>query len=318
MLSIGIDLGGTNIAGAIVGPDHNIIYKDSVKTNAPRPVEEIAADIADLCRKMCADNGTDMADIGFVGVASPGIIQGDMVETANNLGFYNAPLGRLVSEDLKKKVYLQNDANIAAYAEALLGAGKDANSLVLITLGTGVGGGIILNKRIYDGFNGAGAELGHVIIDAGGKQCGCGKKGCLEAYCSATALIRETKEAMEKDRYSTMWELCDGDIDKVDGKTAFDGMRRNDKSAKAVVRAFIHYLAVGISNVITLLQPEVVCIGGGLSRENEYILTPLRSELRKLSLLREDQSEAMVKIARFENDAGVIGASLLGYKDFKF
>ena len=318
MYSIGIDLGGTNIAGGIVTEDHVIVCKKSIPTNAPRPAQEIADDISKLCLDLCENGGIDFDKISFVGIASPGIIVNGVIETADNLRFYQVPLAKMIAEKLGKKVYLQNDANIAAYAEAILGAGKGKKSMVLITLGTGVGGGIIFDNRIYDGFNGAGAEIGHIIIEAGGEPCPCGKRGCLEAYCSATALIRETKEAMLKDRYSSMWQLCENDLEKVDGKTAFDGMRMNDSTAKLVVGAFIHYLAVGISNVITLLQPELVAIGGGLSRENNYILTPLRTELRKLSMLREDQSETMVTIAEFENDAGIIGASLLGYKDFKF
>lgn len=318
MFSIGIDLGGTNIAGGIVSDNHVIVCEKSVPTNAPRQAREIADDICRLCLDLCTIGRISLDKIEFVGVASPGIILDGVIEAADNLKFYQVPLAQMISEKLKKKVYLQNDANIAAYAEALLGSGKGKRSMVLITLGTGVGGGIIFGNRIYDGFNGAGAEIGHVIIEAGGEPCSCGKRGCLEAYCSATALIRETKEAMLKDRYSSMWQICGGDLDRVDGKTAFDGMRKNDSSAKLVVGAFIHYLAVGVSNIITLLQPELVAIGGGLSRERDYILTPLRTELRKLSMLREDQSETMVTIAEFENDAGIIGASLLGYKDFKF
>ena len=317
MYSIGIDLGGTNIAGGLVDEQHNIIQKKSVKTRAPRPVEEIAHDISMLCLDLAKMQGVDMSQIKFVGVASPGIIRGDVVETASNLNFVKAPLAKLVSDELGVKTYLQNDANIAAYAEAMLGAGVDCNSLVLVTLGTGVGGGIILNQKIYDGFNGAGAEIGHIIIENGGNACGCGNNGCFEAYCSATALINATKKAMRKDRLSQMWNLCDNDIEKVSGKTAFDGMRLNDPSAKLVVNGFIHYLAVGISNLITLLQPEMVAIGGGLSKEGDYILKPLLKELSGLSLLKNDAMTTKVTMAKFENDAGILGASLLGYKDFK-
>ncbi|MBQ9543691.1 MAG: ROK family protein, partial [Clostridia bacterium] len=265
MYSIGIDLGGTNIAGGIVTDDHEIVCKKSVPTNAPRPAQAIADDIASLCKDLSEMSGIGFEKIDFVGVASPGIIVNGVIETADNLKFYHVPFAKMISDRVGKKVYLQNDANIAAYAEAILGAGKGKHSMVLITLGTGVGGGIIFDNRIYDGFNGAGAEIGHIIIEAGGEPCACGKRGCLEAYCSATALIRETKEAMLKDRYSSMWQLCDGDPEKVDGKTAFDGMRMNDSTAKLVVSAFIHYLAIGVSNIITLLQPELVAIGGGLS-----------------------------------------------------
>ncbi|MBE6591829.1 MAG: ROK family protein [Ruminococcaceae bacterium] len=317
MYSIGIDLGGTNIAGGLVDEQHNIVQKKSVKTRAPRPVEEIAHDIAELCKDLAKMQGLDIKDVGFAGVASPGIIRGDIVETASNLGFYKAPLAKLVSDEIGIKTYLQNDANIAAYAEGILGAGVDCNSLVLVTLGTGVGGGIILNKKIYDGFNGAGAEIGHIIIENGGNACGCGNNGCFEAYCSATALINATKKAMRKDRLSQMWNLCDNDIEKVSGKTAFDGMRLNDPTAKLVVNGFIHYLAVGISNIITLLQPEMVAIGGGLSKEGDYILKPLLKEISAFSLLKNDAMTTKVTMAKFENDAGILGASLLGYKDFK-
>lgn len=317
MYSIGIDLGGTNIAGGLVDESHVIVTKKSVKTRAPRPVEEIAADICTLCRDLCRQGGITMDEVSFVGVASPGIIRKDTVEVASNLGFKKAPLGRLISEELQKPTFLQNDANIAAYAEAMLGSGKDYNSVILVTLGTGVGGGIILNQKIYDGFNGAGAEIGHIIIEAGGVPCGCGNNGCFEAYCSASALIRETKKAMKKDRYSLMWSLVNNDIERTSGKTAFDAMRKGDETATLVVNGFIHYLAVGITSIIALLQPELVAIGGGLSKEGDYILKPLLKELDAMSLLKNDPMTTKVTMAQFENDAGILGASLLGYKDFK-
>ncbi len=317
MYSIGIDLGGTNIAGGLMDEAHNILTKKSVKTRAPRPAQEIAADICTLCRDLCHQAKVTMDEVSFIGVASPGIIRGDTVETAPNLDFRKVPLAKWIAKELNKKTYLQNDANIAAYAEALLGSGKEYSSVIVITLGTGVGGGIILNKKIYDGFNGAGAEIGHIIIDADGVPCSCGNRGCFEAYCSATALIRQTKHAMEQDRSSLMWALVDNDINRVSGKTAFDGLRKGDETAKAVIQRFIHYLAVGISGIIALLQPELIAIGGGLSKEGNYILEPLLKELTAMSLLKNDSMVTKVTVAQFENDAGILGASLLGYKDFK-
>ena len=312
---IGVDLGGTNIAAGIVElHSRKIVKKGSVKTRAPRPVGEIAEDIVSLCKDLCADTGIALSDIKWIGVATPGIVKDGVVIVASNLGWENADLAGEVSSRAGVKTYVANDANVAAYAEAVWGSGEGSSSLIAVTLGTGVGGGIVVDGKMWEGKNGFAAELGHFIIECDGRECGCGKRGCLEAYCSATALIKDTKAEMERSKDSLMWQLCDGSLDRVSGVTAFRASREGDAAARRVVDAFIDYLAIGVSNMINIFQPDVVCIGGGISGEGDNLLIPLRERVEKLSFGTDNNRTAVV-IAKYKNDAGIFGSALLGRRD---
>ena len=189
-----------------------------------------------------------------------------IVRLSGNLGWVNKPLAQDLSERLGIPVTLTNDANAAAYGEYACGAGSDYKSVVLITLGTGVGSGIVLNGKLFEGNEGAGAELGHEVIRMDGEKCACGRRGCFEAYASATALIKQTMRAMEKDRQSMLWQLCGGDINKVNGKTAFDGAQSGDRTAKRVVSNYLRYLSEGLANIANTFRPEAILIGGGSAR----------------------------------------------------
>ena len=312
---IGVDLGGTNIAVGLVDlASHEIVKQHSIKTNAPRSAEDISRDIADVCKKLVSMQGIAMNDVLWVGVATPGIVKDGVVIAAFNLGWENAPFARLVSETTGRPAYIANDANAAAYAEAVWGSGAGAESLVAFTLGTGVGGGIVMGGKIYEGMNGFAAEMGHMVLDPEGVACPCGKRGCIEAYCSATALIRETKRVMGLYPESSMWDSVGGDIDRVSGKTPFRAWESGDRAGSIVVNSFIDYLAVGVSNVINILQPDVVCIGGGISREGEVLLAPLRERVLHSSFGIEGFRTKVVA-ATFRNDAGIIGAALLGLQE---
>ncbi|MBQ2737602.1 MAG: ROK family protein [Clostridia bacterium] len=313
--TVGVDLGGTNIKVGIVELDgRTIVASDSVKTNAPRSCEDISADIAALIRSLTKKTGISKDDILWIGVATPGIVKNDTVISAVNLGWSNTPFAEILRRITSKPVFLANDANAAAYAEALWGVGQGSPSLVAITLGTGVGGGIVINGNIWDGFNGFAAEIGHMVIRAEGRECPCGKRGCLEAYCSATGLIRETRRMMSLYPDSKMWDICGGDINAVDGRTAFSARRDGDFAAGMLTADFIDNLAYGISNVINVFQPSVVCIGGGISNEGDALMLPLRDRVMRLSFgLR--QGRTRVEVAKFKNDAGIIGASLLGLQE---
>ncbi len=309
---IGVDLGGTNIAVGLVNLETKAIVNQlSVKTNAPRPCEDISRDIAGVCEKLCEMENIEVKSLAWVGVATPGIIKGETVIAASNLGWSNAPLGSTVHKMLGVPVYVANDANAAAFAEAMWGSGKDGNSLIAFTLGTGVGGGIVFDGKIWEGMNGFAAEMGHMVIVPNGVQCGCGKRGCIEAYCSATALVRETREMMQRHPESSMWQSVVGDINRVSGKTAFREMEKGDKAAAEVVNEFIDYLTIGVSNIINIFQPDVVCIGGGISREGENLLAPLRERVER-ETFGVDGMRTKVVAASFRNDAGIIGAALLG------
>ena len=309
---IGVDLGGTNIAVGIIDLDsRQIIRKTSAKTRAPRPCREISEDIKGLCLTLCREEGVELSDILWIGIATPGIVKKSVVVSAVNLGWTNEPFGEILSEMTGRPTFVANDANAAAYAEAKWGCGVGAESLIAITLGTGVGGGIILNGKIWEGFNGFAAEIGHMVIDVGGRRCGCGLRGCLEAYCSASALVGETKRMMNLYPDSKMWDLVKGDIDRVDGRTAFLANRENDMAASQIIYDFVNYLAIGIANIINIFQPSVICLGGGISGQGEELMKPLRDRLRYTSFGTKD-SNTRVEAAVYKNDAGIIGAGLLG------
>lgn len=307
---IGIDLGGTNIAAAVVD-EYGIIYGRSTrKTNAPRTYQEIFKDMADCALDAAKESGISFDDIKSVGIGCPGAIdiENGMIEFSNNLNFYDAPIVSYMEKLLKKKVYVENDANAAAWGEYMAGSGKGTKSMVMLTLGTGVGGGVVDNGRLITGAYGKGAELGHMVISYGGEKCTCGRCGCLETYASATALIKMTKKAMKENRKSDMWKISKGKLSNVTGKTAFFS---EDGTGKEVLRLYFDQLAVGVVNLVNIFQPEVICIGGGISNAGEKILKPIKTAIKKKSFARFGKKQSEVKIAKLANDAGIIGAALL-------
>lgn len=315
MYYIGVDLGGTNIAVGLVDEEGKIIRKESVRTNAKRSADEIIKDMAALCVKLCKDEGIDISDVEYAGVATPGSADPDKGEIiyANNLPFENYPIAKKLSEFSGiKKILIANDADAAAKGEAEMGASKGCKNSIMITLGTGIGGGIIIDGKIYSGHNYSGGELGHTIIEVDGKECTCGRCGCWEAYASATGLINMTKEKMQENRDTIMWKLC-GTLDRVNGKTAFLAKEKGDKAGKEVVDKYIKYLAIGITNMINIFQPEVLVIGGGICKEGENLTRPLQEYVDREDYARGNKKRTIIKIAELGNDAGIIGAARLGF-----
>lgn len=315
MYTIGIDLGGTNIAAGLVDEDYNIVKKSSVDTKADRHADEIVKDMADLCRSLCEMQGISVSEVRSVGIATPGTADRDqgVVIYANNLPFLNYPIaGKLKEFFPVENVYIANDADAAAYGEVMAGAGKGQKDFIMITLGTGVGGGIVIGGKLYSGFNYAGGELGHMVIVHDGVQCTCGRKGCWEAYSSATAIIRMTKEKMRCCPDSEMWKYCDGDIEKVNGRTAFDCMRKGDTAAKEVVDTYLSYLATGTANIINIFQPSVMAFGGGIANEKDNLIRPLSALVEKQVYSRNSDDRTKLRSAVLGNDAGIIGAAALG------
>ncbi|MBP3798625.1 MAG: ROK family glucokinase [Ruminococcus sp.] len=310
---IGIDLGGTNIKAGVVSEEFEIVAKASCKTDLPRPGEEICADMAKVALQAVKDAGLTLDDIEAVGIGTPGIANSEsgVIEYSCNLDFHDFPVAKLMKTHIDKPCYVENDANAAAYGEFVAGAAKGANDAVCITLGTGVGGGIIINKKIFSGFNFAGAEIGHMVINADGPKCTCGRRGCFEVYSSATGLIRMTKEAMEKHPESVLHKECEAD-GKVSGRTAFNAMRKGDAAAKEVVDEYIRYLACGITNTINIFQPDVLCIGGGVCNEGDPLLLPLKELVANEVYTKDSPNNTKIVIAELGNDAGIIGAAFLG------
>lgn len=314
MYYFGIDLGGTNIAVGLVDESLKLIAKASTPTLVGRPTDEIVRDMADLCKKVAADAGISLDSVEACGIASPGTANSDtgIVEFSNNIPMLNYPMVDKIREFLgMEKVYLDNDANAAALGEVLAGSAKGASSAVMITLGTGLGGGIVIDGKIYSGFNHAGAEIGHIVIEKDGRPCTCGRRGCWEAYSSATGLIKMTKEKMLEHPESVMWQLC-GSVDKISGKTAFYAMRTyNDEAAKEVCDMYISYLATGVTNIINVFQPEVISIGGGVCNEGEPLFAPLREAAFKDDFARNSAKHPKIVRATLGNDAGIIGGAAL-------
>ena len=279
---VGIDLGGTNIVAGVVDEEYNIIAKASTKTNCPRPEKEIADDMARMAIEAVKNAKLSMDQIEWIGVGTPGIANSEtgIIEYSNNLGFKNTPMVKYIQETINKPVFIENDANAAAYGEFVAGAAKGAKNAVCITLGTGVGGGIIIDGRIYSGSNFAGAEIGHTVIEVDGAQCSCGRKGCFEAYSSATGLIRMTKEAIAEHPDCIM--------------------------------AQSENLAVGITNTINIFQPDILCIGGGVCNEGDPLLLPMKELVAKEVYTRNSEKNTEIVIAKLGNDAGIIGAAFLG------
>lgn len=306
---IGIDLGGTNIAVGLVDENGKILAQGSTPTLAEREYPEIVKDMVTTAEKVVADAGFRMSDVDAIGVGSPGSIDyaNGRVAYANNLKFSNTPIADEIKKYYNVPVVLENDANAAAFGE-FIANGHGAKVFVAITLGTGVGGGVIIDNKIFRGFNGAGAELGHFTLMHGGLPCSCGKNGCWEAYASITALINQTKIAMNKYPESLMNTLAK-EAGHVSGRTAFDAAKKGDAAAKQVVEKYIEYVADGIVSIVNIFQPEKLVIGGGISKEGDYLLNPIVEYVKKYDYNKLFKRTEITAATLF-NDAGIIGAAL--------
>jgi glucokinase len=311
---IGIDLGGTNIVAGVIDEEYKIIARASRKTNAPRAAEGIFDDMAAAVKEAMDAAGITNDDVISIGVGTPGSVnkEDELIEFANNLGFDNVPAYKMLRERTGfQNVFFDNDANCAALGEAVAGCGKGVKSFVMVTLGTGVGSGIIVNGKLITGLNYAAGEMGHTVIVYNGIPCNCGRCGCWEKYSSATALIAQTKDALRTNSDSLMWDLIDNDFNNVTGRTAFEGARRGDPAARAVVNQYVAYLACGISNIVNIFQPDMVCVGGGIGNERENLLAPTRKILASERYSIHAKKQTALVAATLGNDAGVIGAALL-------
>ncbi|MCR5529531.1 MAG: ROK family protein [Saccharofermentans sp.] len=310
---VGIDLGGTNIKAGIVTESGELLNKQSIKTHAERTMEEIIKDMGELALKVIEEANLKVSDVTAIGIGSPGTPdnKAGVLVYSSNLPFNMAPMRKLIREVVDLPVYIDNDANCAGMAEAVAGAAKGTQDSVTITLGTGVGAGVIVNGRIYSGFNQAGSEFGHTVLVSGGQPCSCGRKGCFEAYSSASALIRMTKEAADANPDSILNVLIE-ENGKVSGKTAFEAMRRGDETGKAVVDMYIDYLADGLANAINTFMPEVLVIGGGVCNEGDPLIVPLREKTLSRPYFGPGVKKTQIKLAQMGNDAGIVGAAMMG------
>ena len=307
---IGIDLGGTNIAAGLVDESGTLKVKVSTPTLKFRSPDKIASDMVKLINRLLGDTKANVSDLSGVGIGIPGTVNdktGEIVYAVNlNMNGFN--IADYIRQNINVPVHLANDADCAALGEYTV-SGNDASRFVFVTLGTGVGGGVVLDGKIYTGFNGIGSELGHMTLIKNGERCGCGKRGCYEAYASVTALVRDTKKAMEYHPESIMNKLA-AVRGKVSGRTAFDAMRQGDEAAAEVVKNYAEYVAEGIVSIENIFQPEVLVIGCGISKEGDYLLKPVREYVEKYRY-NKHLKQTEIKIARLFNDAGIIGAAML-------
>ena len=312
---IGIDLGGTGIKAGLVDDNYKILHTASVPTGAQRHYSEIIKDMAMLAIRVTEEAGFDIKkDVKSVGIGSPGTCDSanGILVYSNNINFENVPMRAEMNKYIDLPIYIGNDANVAALGEFMVLEDKNVEHMVAITLGTGIGGGVIINKKIYDGFNGAAAEIGHFQVQmTDGESCTCGRNGCWEAYGSVTALIRETKRAVAKYPDSMMAKEVAEHDGHVSGKTAFVCAKKGDPVAQEVVDNYIRAVAEGIVSVINIFQPEVLVIGGAISKEGDYLLNPIKKIVEKFRYSRSIP-QTDIRIAKLGNDAGIIGAALLG------
>lgn len=309
---LGVDLGGTNIKAGVVDENYGIVSYASRPTEAKRPFEAVVASIAEVAREAAQKAGVRIEDMPCVGVGTPGSVQSaaGRVLRAANLYWNDVPLRAELQKHLPVPVYIGNDADCAAAGELLAGAARECDNLLLFTLGTGVGGGVIIDRKIYSGADGLGAELGHMILCYGGTQCTCGIKGCFEAYASVTGLIRLTRQAMERHPDSLMHDIANK-RGVVNGRTAFDAEREGDAAAHALVESYIRYVAAGVGSAVSVFRPELVLIGGGISNEGENLLGRLNAALPEYVFASAYNGVPKVVRAALGNNAGAIGAAYL-------
>ncbi len=310
---IGVDLGGTSIKVGIVSEDNNIIQKGSCKTLATRHWEEIVDDMIKVIYSVLNKANLTLDNCESIGIGSPGAIdvdKGEVVFAGNFKSFENIPLVKKIKEEFKLPVFLENDANCAALGEFVAGAAKNIKNGALFTLGTGLGSGIIYDGKILKTRPG-GLEYGHTTLIKGGEACTCGRNGCVETYCSATALVKFSKIAAIKNPDSLLNKMCNGDIDNMDAKIPFDAMKKGDKIAKQVIDEYTENLACALTDFSNILNPEVILIGGGLSAHGKLLTDPINKYIKTFGFASNFLDVAEVKTATLGNDAGIIGAANL-------
>lgn len=314
---IGVDVGGTNIACGIVNDEYEIIARSKVKTFSREreklpEYSEILDNLRIAVNRACSEAGILPLDAASIGIGCPGICNNEtgVVEYCSNLALENVPLRDDVEKYFKLPTLLENDANAAAFGEFLAGGARGSRNAVVITLGTGVGSGIIIDGKIYRGSYCAGGEIGHTVIVMDGLPCSCGRRGCFEAYSSATGLVRMTTQASELNPDSILTKII-REEGKVSGRTAFQAMKQGDEVGKAVTEQYIKYLACGISNVINTFQPDILCIGGGVCNEGDPLMIPLREAVYQQIYSKNSAKTTKIEVCRLANDAGIIGAAML-------
>ena len=313
MVYIGIDVGGTGIQVGVVDEQGHIIAKGGIVTRTDLPVDEQIKQMADCALETLEKSGHSLIELASVGLGIPGIADPHtgVVPFCTNLGWVDVPLREIFRKYIDKPVFIDNDATVAGLAESVAGVSAGTDSSVFLTLGTGVGAGIVIRGKVWSGFHGVGSELGHTILEIDGEPCSCGNRGCLERYCSATAIIRMAREQMDKHPDSMIMSLCGGDPSLINAKMVFDAAREGDETAVKIFRRYARYLGQAIANVVNFFDPEVVVLGGGVSKAGKFLLDAVRAETPKYCLYKS-MPISRIELAELGPDAGIIGAAMLG------
>ena len=313
MVYIGIDVGGTGIQVGVVDEGGHILHRGAIVTRTDIPYQDQIKAMADCVLDTLAQNGVSLSEVKSIGVGIPGITipKTGVVPFCTNLGWHDVPFTDEFRKHIDKPIFVDNDATVAGLAEYVAGVSAGTDSSVFITLGTGVGGGIVLGGKVWSGFHGVGSELGHMILELDGEPCTCGNFGCLERYCSATAIIRMARELVERHPDSQIMKAVNSDPAKINAKIVFDAAREGDEIALKVFRRYIRYLSQAIANVINFLDPEMIVLGGGVSKAGSFLLDAVRAEVPKY-LLYKTMPYSRIELAILGPDAGIIGAAMLG------
>ena len=314
MIAIGIDIGGTSIKGAAVDSNGRVYETFSMPFVKGEPGEITIKKLASIVKEYIASFDLEKKIVG-IGIGCPGTldIKNGVVNYSNNLGWNNLPLVDIMHEQLPYPIRLTNDANAASLGEAKFGAGKSYETIIMLTLGTGVGGGIIIDGKLFEGNEGKGGELGHTVIVVDGEQCTCGRKGCLEAYASATALIRDAKKAMRLNKKSLMWKISP-DIDLVGGKVPFEAAKQGDPTAIAVIDNYVKYLGEGILNFCNIFRPNVIVLSGGLANAGAFLFDKVNKYVEERYYGYKSTPAVKIVPAQLGYDSGKIGAAALFFE----
>ncbi len=311
MFAIGIDIGGMSIKFGLVNEQGEIVQKHVIKT--PKTATEGVDVIIEGINAVIKESGAQIEQIRGIGIGCPGAVDSKegIIDVLPNLGWESIAISKTLTEKFNLPIKLSNDANVATLAEVKFGSAKEFDTVIMFTLGTGVGGGIVIDKKLFEGGWSRGAELGHATLYADGEECTCGRKGCIERYVSATALMERTARAMQNDKNSAMWDFVNGDITKVDGRVAFECAKNGDKTANEVVDGYIKDLAESIMNMLNIFRPEAFVLGGGVSAQGKYLTDRLTEYCERFEYGYPNSPKTKIITATLGNDAGIIGAAAL-------
>ena len=313
MVYIGFDVGGTGVQVGIVSREGEILCKGGIVTRIDIPFAEQIKAMADCALLTLAKSGHSIDEVAAVGAGIPGVVdpRTGRIAFCPNLGWKDVDFAGEMRKHIDKPVFMDNDATVAGLAESVAGVSAGTHSSVFLTLGTGVGGGIVLGGKVWSGFHGVGSEIGHMIIEMDGKDCNCGNRGCLERYCSATGIILAARAAVMQYQDSVILQKAEGDPMKINAKIVFDAAKEGDELALRLFGDYVKALATTIVNIIHFLDPEVIALGGGVSKAGDFLLDAVRAEVAKM-VMYKTLPYARIEIAKLGPDAGIIGAAMLG------